>query len=69
MVPNRRGPQQCGAQNDDLFATRLEPASFNLVHARFEVTPLGRGHEQMETMEIYVRPLRPGRTPVLENPD
>jgi ubiquinone/menaquinone biosynthesis C-methylase UbiE len=53
-------------KNDDLFATRLEPASFNLVHARFELTPLGHGHEQME---IYVRLLCPGGTVVLEDPD
>ena len=53
-------------RNDDLFATRLEPASFDLVHARFELTPLGRGHDQME---IYVRLLRPGGTVVLEDPD
>jgi SAM-dependent methyltransferase len=53
-------------RNDDLFATRLEPASFDLVHARFELTPLGRGQEQMET---YVRLLRPGGTVVLEDPD
>jgi ubiquinone/menaquinone biosynthesis C-methylase UbiE len=44
-------------RNDDLFATRLEPASFDVVHARFELTPLGRGQEQMEA---YVRLLRPG---------
>ncbi len=53
-------------RNDDLFATRLEPASFDVVHARFELTPLGRGQEQMET---YVRLLRPGGTIVLEDPD
>lgn len=53
-------------RKDDLFATRLEPAWFDLVHARFELTPLGRGHEQMET---YVRLLRPGGTVVLEDPD
>ncbi len=53
-------------RNDDLFATTLEPASFDLVHARFELTPLGRGHEQMET---YVRLLRPGGVVVLEDPD
>jgi SAM-dependent methyltransferase len=53
-------------RNDDLFATRLEPASFDLVHARFQLTPLGRGHEQMET---YLRLLRPGGTVVLEDPD
>jgi SAM-dependent methyltransferase len=53
-------------RNDDLFATSLEPSSFDLVHARFELTPLGRGHEQLET---YVRLLRPGGTVVLEDPD
>jgi SAM-dependent methyltransferase len=53
-------------RNDDLFASRLEPASFDLVHARFELTPLGRSQEQMET---YVRLLRPGGTVVLEDPD
>jgi SAM-dependent methyltransferase len=52
--------------NDDLFATKLEPSSFDLVHARFVLTPLGRGHEQMET---YVGLLRPGGTVVLEDPD
>lgn len=52
--------------NDDLFATRLEPSSFDLVHARAVLTPLGRCHEQMET---YVRLLRPGGTVVLEDPD
>jgi SAM-dependent methyltransferase len=51
---------------DDLFASGLEPASFDLVHARFEVTPLGRGHDQMTT---YLRLLRPGGTVVLEDPD
>ena len=45
-------------RNDDLFATSLEPASFDLVHARFVLTPLGRGHEQMET---YVRAAPPRR--------
>jgi SAM-dependent methyltransferase len=53
-------------RNDDLFATNLEPGSFDLVHARFELTPLGRGQEQMET---YFRLLRPGGTLVLEDPD
>jgi SAM-dependent methyltransferase len=52
--------------NDDLFASNLEPASFDLVHARFELTPLGRGHDQMNT---YLRLLRPGGTVVLEDPD
>jgi SAM-dependent methyltransferase len=52
--------------NDDLFASRLETGCFDLIHARFEVTPLGRGHDQMAT---YVRLLRPGGTLVLEDPD
>jgi hypothetical protein len=51
---------------DDLFATNLEPASFDLVHARYEITPLGRGPEQMTT---YLQLVRPGGTVVLEDPD
>jgi ubiquinone/menaquinone biosynthesis C-methylase UbiE len=51
---------------DDLFATCLEPASFDLVHARYEITPLGRGPEQMTT---YLQLVRPGGTVVLEDPD
>ena len=51
---------------DDLFASELEPRSFDLVHARFEVTPLGRASEQMKT---YVRLARPAGTIVLEDPD
>jgi SAM-dependent methyltransferase len=52
--------------NDDLFATTLDPSSFDLVHARFELTPLGRCHEQLNT---YLQLLRPGGTLVLEDPD
>jgi SAM-dependent methyltransferase len=55
-----------GRVKDDLFASELEPDSFDLVHARFEICPLGRVHEQMET---YVRLARPGGTIVLEDPD
>jgi ubiquinone/menaquinone biosynthesis C-methylase UbiE len=51
---------------DDLFESELEPASFDLVHARFEIAPLGRGQEQMAT---YLRLVRPGGTVVLEDPD
>ena len=51
---------------DDLFATSLDPASFDLVHARYEITPLGRGPEQMST---YLQLVRPGGTVVLEDPD
>ena len=51
---------------DDLFASELEPHAFDLVHARFVITPLGRSSDQMET---YVRLARPAGTIVLEDPD
>jgi SAM-dependent methyltransferase len=51
---------------DDLFATSLEPESFDLVHARYEITPLGRAPEQLAT---YLRFVRPGGTVALEDPD
>lgn len=51
---------------DDVFASELEPDSFDLVHARYEITPLGREQEQMET---YLRLARLGGTIVLEDPD
>lgn len=50
---------------DDIFATDLEPASFDLVHARFQLS-LGRASEQMVT---YLRLVRPGGTVVLEDVD
>jgi SAM-dependent methyltransferase len=52
--------------NDDLFASELEPASFDLVHARALIFPLGRGPEQMAT---HLRLVRPGGTVVLEEVD
>ena len=55
-----------GLVRDDLFATEFEPDAFDLVHARYEIAPLGRAHEQMET---YIRLARPGGTIVLEDPD
>jgi SAM-dependent methyltransferase len=55
-----------GVVKDDLFASELEPDSFDLVHARYEICPLGRAEEQMET---YLRLARPGGTIVLEDPD
>ena len=51
---------------DDLFASELEPHAFDLVHARFVITPLGRAADQLET---YVRLARPAGTIVLEDPD
>jgi SAM-dependent methyltransferase len=60
------GLQNVRLIKDDLFASALDSDSFDLVHARFEICPLGRGHEQMET---YLRLARPGGTIVLEDPD
>ncbi|MPY80007.1 MAG: methyltransferase domain-containing protein [Actinophytocola sp.] len=48
---------------DDIFATDLEPASFDLVHGRFQLS-LGRPAEQMAA---YVRLVRPGGTVVVED--
>ncbi|HEX9165856.1 MAG TPA: methyltransferase domain-containing protein [Gemmatimonadales bacterium] len=53
-------------EKDDLFATRLPAGSFDLVHARFQIAPLGRADEQLA---IYRRLLRPGGWLVLEDPD
>jgi SAM-dependent methyltransferase len=60
------GLENVSLVKDDLFASALEPDSFDLVHARYEICPLGRAHEQMET---YLRLARPGGTIVLEDPD
>jgi SAM-dependent methyltransferase len=60
------GLRNVGLVKDDLFASELEPDSFDLVHARYEICPLGRGHEQMAT---YVRLACSGGTIVLEDPD
>jgi SAM-dependent methyltransferase len=51
---------------DDLFKSTLEPQSFDLVHARFVIAPLGRGREQADS---YVRLVRPGGLLVLEEWD
>ncbi len=51
---------------DDLFASQLPAHSFDLVHARFEIAPLGRADEQLAS---YRRLLKPGGWIVLEDPD
>jgi SAM-dependent methyltransferase len=53
-------------EQDDLFRTALTPGSFDLVHARFQVAPLGRGEEIVAVLRSLVRP---GGTVVLEDPD
>ena len=50
---------------DDLFASNLSPATFDLVHARFQVSPLGRAEDIVDTM---LRLVRPGGLIVLEDP-
>lgn len=51
---------------DDLFHSALPEGSFDLVHARFQLAPLGRPAEQLTA---YRRLLAPGGTLVLEDPD
>ncbi|HEY7621450.1 MAG TPA: methyltransferase domain-containing protein [Solirubrobacteraceae bacterium] len=51
---------------DDLFDTKLEPQSFDLVHGRYLIAPLGRGPEQVAS---HRRLLRPGGSLVLEEWD
>ena len=51
---------------DDLFASKLEPRSFDLVHARYEIAPLGRGREQVDA---HRRLVKPGGTLILEEWD
>jgi SAM-dependent methyltransferase len=51
---------------DDLFDSKLEPRSFDLVHARYLIAPLGRGPEQVA---LHQRLVRPGGLLVLEEWD
>jgi SAM-dependent methyltransferase len=51
---------------DDLFASQLPAASFDLVHSRFQIAPLGRAPEQIS---VYRRLVKPGGWMVLEDPD
>ena len=51
---------------DDLFASALPAGSFDLVHARFQLAPIGRAPEQLAS---YRRLIRPAGWLVLEEPD
>ena len=51
---------------DDLFATALPEQAADLVHARFQLAPLGRSADQLAT---FVRLARPGGVVVVEDPD
>jgi SAM-dependent methyltransferase len=41
---------------DDLFESKLEPRSFDLVHARYQIAPLGRGPEQVASYQRLLKP-------------
>jgi SAM-dependent methyltransferase len=41
---------------DDLFESKLEPHSVDLVHARYQIAPLGRGPEQVASHQRLVKP-------------
>ena len=60
------GLQNVRLVEDDLFDSRLPAGGFDLVHARFQLAPLGRAAEQLAA---YRRLLRPGGVLVLEDPD
>jgi SAM-dependent methyltransferase len=51
---------------DDLFDSKLKPQSFDLVHARYVIAPLGRGRAQVTS---YRRLVKPGGYLVLEEWD
>jgi SAM-dependent methyltransferase len=51
---------------DDLFDSKLEPQSFDLVHARYEIAPLGRGRDQVAA---HRRLVKPGGSLILEEWD
>jgi SAM-dependent methyltransferase len=51
---------------DDLFASQLPAGSFDVVHSRFQIAPLGRAPEQIS---VYRRLVKPGGWIVLEDPD
>jgi SAM-dependent methyltransferase len=58
--------ERVSLEKDDLFASRLSPAAFDLTHARFQIAPLGRAEEQLTA---YMRLTKPGGLLVLEDPD
>jgi SAM-dependent methyltransferase len=51
---------------DDLFDSKLEPDSFDVVHGRYLIAPLGRGPEQLAS---HQRLVRPGGSLILEEWD
>ena len=62
----REGLSNVELVRDDLFDSALPLHTFDLVHARFQMAPLGRFDEQLSA---YLRLLKPGGILVLEDPD
>lgn len=62
----RRELDNVSLVRDDLFASDLPQRGFDLVHARFQLAPLGRMREQVDA---YLRLLAPNGVLVLEDPD
>jgi SAM-dependent methyltransferase len=58
--------QNVTLSRDDLFASQLSPGSFDLVHSRFQIAPLGRAGEQLA---VYRRLVKPGGWMIIEDPD
>jgi SAM-dependent methyltransferase len=65
-LAEQRGLGHVDLVNDDIFATRLPPGGFDLVHARFQLSTIGREAEQVDA---YGRLVKPGGLIVLEDPD
>ena len=63
---DQNGLDRVDLAHDDIFATRLPAGEFDLVHSRFQLSPLGRAGEQVRA---YRKLVRPGGVIVLEDPD
>jgi ubiquinone/menaquinone biosynthesis C-methylase UbiE len=63
---DRAGYDHVRLVEDDLFHSSLPAGMFDLVHARFQLAPLGRPAEQLAA---YRRLLKPGGILVVEEPD
>jgi ubiquinone/menaquinone biosynthesis C-methylase UbiE len=66
LTVRSEGLSNVGVVVDDVFSSWLQPGSFDLVHARFLLGPLGRHDEQLDT---YRRLVKPGGWLVVEEPD
>ena len=62
----QEGLRNVGLVKDDLFASELEPDSFDLVHARYEICPLGAATSRWRPTSGSRGPAGPScsRTPI-----